>query len=267
MTIAVADVMLVIEGGAEDGKGFSLGVHERLTIGRHSANDIVVQEIGVSRHHAEICLKPDGYRLYDLASTNGVFVNRKRIGPEGVLLADGDRVSLGNRSVSLRFVSPRLETVVFDTGYGVAVEVDGPPTMSAEAVRQDEIRNETGVTDAVPPTGPNDGIYQGAIRLKIVNVTASMKEMLSFARHLSECAEFRVLRMINNGNRGVEVWVALRQPVNLRLLLSRIAEVAAVSPTGGRDLSVGGGDPPLTVVLKVADRVPYPSDASVPSVN
>ncbi|MEW6403762.1 MAG: adenylate/guanylate cyclase domain-containing protein [Chloroflexota bacterium] len=53
----------------------------KTSIGRASANDIVVEDFSASRHHAEIHLKPPGeiLSLLDLDSTNGTYVNHKRV--------------------------------------------------------------------------------------------------------------------------------------------------------------------------------------------
>ncbi len=58
------------------------------------------QDDSVSRRHAEIRRTRDGYTITDLKSTNGTWVNGRRI-PSGetVALADGDRVAVGRLSL------------------------------------------------------------------------------------------------------------------------------------------------------------------------
>lgn len=48
-------------------------------IGRDPASTIVLTLDGVSRHHARIRKTDDGYLLMDKDSTNGVFLNEKKI--------------------------------------------------------------------------------------------------------------------------------------------------------------------------------------------
>jgi serine/threonine protein kinase len=56
----------------------------------------------VSRQHARIELKPDGYYLSDLGSTNGTAVNGAWLQPNSpVLLKDGDEIIVGKRGVAL----------------------------------------------------------------------------------------------------------------------------------------------------------------------
>ena len=72
---------------------------EAFTIGRDPQSDIVVHDRRVSRKHAEIRLRLGRFTLYDLQSTNGTYVNGRRVAE--VVLADGDRVSIGGTDVIL----------------------------------------------------------------------------------------------------------------------------------------------------------------------
>jgi len=62
-------------------------------IGRAEENDIVLSDLRASRFHAEIELKPEGYILRDLGSTNGTLVRGRRIRER--LLEDGDTLTVG----------------------------------------------------------------------------------------------------------------------------------------------------------------------------
>jgi hypothetical protein len=63
------------------------------TIGRHKNNDIVINDPKVSSFHARIDRTPDGFKLVDLKSRNGCWINGKKI--EAALLKTGDEVRLG----------------------------------------------------------------------------------------------------------------------------------------------------------------------------
>jgi len=65
---------------------------EPLLIGRDQQNDVVLDDPRVSRKHAEIRLRLGRYTLYDLQSTNGTYVNGRRVAE--VVLNDGDQISV-----------------------------------------------------------------------------------------------------------------------------------------------------------------------------
>ena len=71
-----------------------------LAIGRDPQNDITLDDRRVSRKHAEIRLRLGRYTLYDLQSTNGTYVNGRRVAE--VVLADGDRLSIGGVELQFR---------------------------------------------------------------------------------------------------------------------------------------------------------------------
>ncbi len=49
-------------------------------IGSHESNDLVLGDDSVSKHHLEIALAPDGYRVTDLSSSNGTFMGGVKVG-------------------------------------------------------------------------------------------------------------------------------------------------------------------------------------------
>lgn len=63
-----------------------------LNLGRKSTNDVVINDLRVSRFHAQIRKTADGYMVFDVGSTGGTFVNGKRI--SSYLLNSGDVISL-----------------------------------------------------------------------------------------------------------------------------------------------------------------------------
>ena len=78
-----------------------------LRIGRAPDNDIVVPDPSVSGHHAELHQVAGGYRLVDLDSSNGTWVNERRITDAPV--AEGDVVGIG--SVTFRLAGRELREV------------------------------------------------------------------------------------------------------------------------------------------------------------
>ncbi len=74
------------------------------TIGRANDNDIVIQDVLASRHHAFLVQSPLGTEIRDARSVNGTFVNGVRVG--SAVLNEGDVITIGN--VDLVFTNGNL---------------------------------------------------------------------------------------------------------------------------------------------------------------
>lgn len=85
----------------------SLTVDE-LVIGRKSDADIVLVNPYVSRHHAKFVKSDSGYRIIDLESSHGTYLNGIRIAEHE--LQSGDRIALGRDRVELVYYSEEGET-------------------------------------------------------------------------------------------------------------------------------------------------------------
>ncbi|MFB6396082.1 FHA domain-containing protein [Polymorphospora sp. 2-325] len=94
---------LTVTSGPLRGASFRLRPGIR-TIGREDGVDIVVEDSRVSRRHAAVELTDGRATLSDVGSTNGTFLNDRRIEGVAVELRDGDRVRFGG--VELRFFDP-----------------------------------------------------------------------------------------------------------------------------------------------------------------
>jgi pSer/pThr/pTyr-binding forkhead associated (FHA) protein len=75
-------------------KDYTLKEGDRLTIGRHSENDIVPKDAAVSKHHAVIERIGEKLIVVDKESRNGTFVNGVKV--QSAELNDEDIVKFGN---------------------------------------------------------------------------------------------------------------------------------------------------------------------------
>ncbi|MCB1693054.1 MAG: GGDEF domain-containing protein [Pseudomonadales bacterium] len=71
-------------------------------IGRSDEVDLVVSDVSISRRHAMIVNRVDGFHVSDLASTNGTFVNKSVVNSPHVL-KEGDKLTLGNITFKFRY--------------------------------------------------------------------------------------------------------------------------------------------------------------------
>lgn len=89
----------VIEGDSLRGKTFSLD--DELTIGRAEGNKLVLNDSYVSQFHARISPKGQTYVVEDMGSTNGTYLNKRRLTAPAEL-ARGDRVKVGKTVLEMR---------------------------------------------------------------------------------------------------------------------------------------------------------------------
>ena len=91
--------VVVVEGDSHKGKTFELG--DELVIGRSDKSHIVLDDTYVSQVHARIFAKDDKIMLEDLGSTNGTYLNRRRISGT-TELHKGDQIKIGKTVLELR---------------------------------------------------------------------------------------------------------------------------------------------------------------------
>ena len=84
--------ILVVKRGPNAGSRYSLE-GEVTRAGRHPESDIFLDDITVSRRHADFVHEAGGYLVRDVGSLNGTYVNRERI--EEARLSSGDEVQIG----------------------------------------------------------------------------------------------------------------------------------------------------------------------------
>jgi hypothetical protein len=86
--------LVVRSGGGMAGQSFQPeDGRVRTLIGRSPECDVFLDDVTVSRRHAELVNENDTFSIRDLGSLNGTYVNRKRI--ESATLQDGDEVQIG----------------------------------------------------------------------------------------------------------------------------------------------------------------------------
>ena len=84
--------LLVVQRGPGAGSRFLLDM-DLIKAGRHPDSEIFLDDVTVSRRHAEFRRDGDAFAVSDAGSLNGTYVNRDRI--DSVDLKDGDEVQIG----------------------------------------------------------------------------------------------------------------------------------------------------------------------------
>lgn len=86
---------LVVERGAGLASGAEYGVGPGLGIGRAAANDICIEDTFASGRHARLYDREGVVYIEDMNSTNGTYVNGRRLGAQQVL-RPSDRIRIGD---------------------------------------------------------------------------------------------------------------------------------------------------------------------------
>ena len=84
--------VLIVKRGPNAGSKFFLDTDATI-IGRHPDSNIFLDDITVSRRHAEIRRGDAGFGLHDVGSLNGTYVNKERV--EEAPLRSGDEIQIG----------------------------------------------------------------------------------------------------------------------------------------------------------------------------
>ncbi len=102
--VPVGGAVLVVTRGPNSGSRFVLSPRDAgvVTIGRHPESDVFLDDITVSRRHAEVRREGGAYWAYDVGSLNGTYLNRQSI--DAALLSNGDELQVGK--FRLLFLAP-----------------------------------------------------------------------------------------------------------------------------------------------------------------
>jgi len=84
--------LIVVKRGPNAGSRFLLD-QPVTSAGRHPGSDIFLDDVTVSRRHAEFRRDNGEFRVVDVGSLNGTYVNRKPV--ESAVLANGDEIQIG----------------------------------------------------------------------------------------------------------------------------------------------------------------------------
>ena len=90
--LPVGSALLVVKRGPNAGSRFLLD-QPTTSAGRHPDSDIFLDDVTVSRRHAEFRLEGGEFQVVDVGSLNGTYVNREPV--DSAVLANGDEVQIG----------------------------------------------------------------------------------------------------------------------------------------------------------------------------
>ncbi len=176
---------------------------DEVTIGRVGGNDLVIPMGNISKRHARIVVKHGRIIVVDLKSTNGTYVNGRKVTSPMVVTED-DKINIGDYAVTLS------ETDVFEDEPTVEVEATELRLLAAIAQR-DEVSREVyadwleehgdhvraeflRVQDQITGMSPEDPMRElGADRLRVLAASIEIGWRYKVARPAIElCASFEL---------------------------------------------------------------------------
>ncbi len=102
--LAPGTALLVVQRGPNAGSRYLLEA-DVTTVGRHPDAIVFLDDVTVSRRHAMFVRDAEGFRVVDVGSLNGTYVNRRRI--DDTLLSGGDEVQIGKYRLLYFPAAPR----------------------------------------------------------------------------------------------------------------------------------------------------------------
>lgn len=202
-------------GATPGGNGERREIGDSLTIGRDASAELTLGVAGLSRQHAMVERRRDGYWAVDLESRNGTFVNGEPLATGGTRLEDGDTIVLGG-AVTLVFrdpmatpIAPRIGRL---TGLWIDPETDAvwvdaqrvEPPLSGRQMRllhllydaQGEVVTRATIIDDVWDDAAAEGVSDDALAALIKRLRARLKDFESDITHV-EIVRGRGLRLKN----------------------------------------------------------------------
>lgn len=119
----IDEVILHFLDGENEGVEIKLSPPREIYIGRSEESDVFLGEKKISRKHCQILVSEDQVRIVDLESTNGSFVNGKKISE--LTLKKGDKIKVGSSVIEVEIISRSEANSEAPTG-SKAKEKSGP---------------------------------------------------------------------------------------------------------------------------------------------
>lgn len=122
------------------------------------------------------------------------------------------------------------------------------------------VESSAGADDEATPEAMDEDLYEGTVRVK-VEAEGDIQHVVHFVQELRQKSQLRLLRLVSNSQKNVDILLGLREPVKLKDLLFEIDGVAEVTPaeneTEASNQPAGGdgdGASERTVNVLLADK-------------
>ena len=181
--LRVQGIVLEVSAGPDRGRRYASS-DDRISIGSHELNHVVLQDPSVSRFHCEILIEPSGPRLRDLDSRNGTFVDGLQV--RDVYLRAGSQIQLGTSVIRLSLSSnvndiPLHEQSEFGPLVGASLSMRSVFALLAKAAATDStvlLEGETGTGKEGAATAIHEASRRASQPLVVVDCGALPANLL-----------------------------------------------------------------------------------------
>lgn len=232
---------LVLRFGPTVLKEYALGSNP-VTIGRSPQSSLAIDNPAMSFHHARIIFDDGHYHLEDLNSTNGTFVNGKRI--TKVPLRGGDQIEVGNHTIQFLVPPPGGEAGAAPDAPAAPV---GPEVESIESTMMLDTRRRRELQEKAAGKAPGAAAPEAKKlvgKLTVLNGKTSAKEYLLTAQ----------TSMIGKAATSAIKLTGWFAPQMAGIILKR-GDVYTISPAGKKPLLVNNRPVPTRHDLKEGDVI------------
>ena len=150
----MAVTLILVRG---DGRQSEIPLKARAIIGRQTDCQIRIPSSGISRHHCELTLADGKVLLRDMGSSNGTFVNRKKI--QQAQLVAGDLIGIGDLVFVVR-IDGNPATIdsedALDEGAAPAVTAPAKPAAAAKAPQAKQASGPAAPQKSLLDADPSD---------------------------------------------------------------------------------------------------------------
>ncbi len=208
---------LIISRGPGVGEECLLG--DSAIIGRHMEANIRIDDLTVSRRHAQIVKGENGYTVTDLGSGNGTLVNGQRIF-QTVPLKDGDEICISNVHMVFREDANAGLPVAETTGAAsdgeapsTSVRLVDHDTTTSAILGEVDLRDKEGIEGKISQETGFEELYKMHQRLKtVMEIFSSISTILEERRQLQTIMD-RLFDVFEQADRG---FIILQDPATKR---------------------------------------------------
>jgi pilus assembly protein CpaF len=165
----VYTVVISEKGGSERREVFD---RPELSVGRVQGNDLMLPKGNVSKRHARVLYRDGRFIVTDLNSTNGTYVNRRRIS-QATIVREGDRIYVGDFVLRIEPTDSGVESAQLNenTGSGPVPVADSASSLEASRVDPPPVEQ----SEDLPPVPPAPRV-PSAPRLSVSSVERAPDE-------------------------------------------------------------------------------------------